>query len=187
MKDRKNIKCLVNPTKEEILEREPLIAFSFYLSDKNNLLLHLSDEIIENLDKGFGTNIDTKIIGDASSWVWFWTLGAYEVVRTISQAKICFSDTFITKIHELKKQLAAVRMPSAKMEEQGEKKSVNSNRSPDDWDIEKKDLLIGSPENPKSARQLLELYDKTLCSLIPNDVIKHHTESYINAKTDYNK
>jgi hypothetical protein len=187
MKDRKNIKCLVNPTKEEILEREPLIAFSFYLSDKNNLLLHLSDEILENLDKGFGDTMNTKLIGDASSWTWFWTLGAYEVVRTISQAKECFSDTFITEINKLKKQLAIVRMPSAKMEEQGKNKPVNSNRSPDGWDIEKKDLLIGSPENPQSARQLLELYDKTLCSLKPDDVIKHHQDSYNNAKTDDKK
>lgn len=184
MKDRKNIKCLINPTREEILEREPLIAFSFYLSDKNSLLLNLSDEILENLDKGFGDKIDTKLIGDASSWTWFWTLGAYEIVRTISQAKECFSEKFITKINELKKQLAVVRMPSAKMEEQGENKPVNSNRSPDGWDIENKDLLIGSPENPKSARHLIELYDKTLCSLNPEDVIKHHQESYNNAKID---
>jgi hypothetical protein len=184
MKDRKNIKCLINPTREEILEREPLIAFSFYLSDKNNLLLNLSDEILENLDKGFGDKIDTKLIGDASSWTWFWTLGAYEIVRTISQAKECFSEKFITKINELKKQLAVVRMPSSKMEEPGKNKPVNSNRSPDGWDIENKDLLIGSPENPKSARKLIELYDKTLCSLNPEDVIKHHQKSYNNAKTE---
>lgn len=179
MNYRKNIEYLVNPTQEEILEREPLIAFSFYLSNKNNLLLHLSDEILENLDKGFGEKINTKLIGEASFWTWFWTLGAYEVVRTISQAKECFSDAFITKINILKKQLAIVRMPSAKMEEQGSSnKPVNSNRSPDGWDIENKDLLIGSPINPKSTRKLIELYDKTLCSLKSEDVIKHHQESY---------
>jgi len=66
------------------------------------------------------------------------------------------------------------------------KQPVNSNRNPDGWDIEKKDLLIGSPENPKSARQLLELYDKTLCSLTLSDVKKHHQESYNKAKTDGN-
>jgi len=187
MKDRINIKCLVNPTLEEILEREPLLAFSFYLSEKNNLLLDLSDKILKNLDKGFGDTIYTEFIANASSWTWFWTLGAYEVVRTISQAKVCFSDTFIQKIIELKKQLAIVRMPSAKMEEQGENKPVNSNRSPDDWDIERKDLLIGSPKNPKSVRQLIELYDKTFCSLKPNDVIMHHQKSYNNTKTDDTK
>ncbi|MEI7596797.1 MAG: hypothetical protein WCK02_13685 [Bacteroidota bacterium] len=178
MKNRKNIKCLVNPTRAEILEREPLITFSFYLSDKNNLLLSLSDEIVENLDKGFGETINTKLIGDASSWTWFWTLGAYEVVRTIAQAKECFSETFIEKIKVLKTELAIVRMPSAKMEEHKKIKPVNSNRSPDGWDIEGKDLLIGSPENPKSARKLIDLYDKTLCSMTQNDVVKNHQEFY---------
>jgi len=71
MKDRKNIECLVNPTKEEVLEREPLLAFSFYLSEKNNILLYLSDEIIKNLDKGFGDRINTILIGDTSKWIWF--------------------------------------------------------------------------------------------------------------------
>jgi len=63
------------------------------------------------------------------------------------------------------------------MEELGKNKPINSNRSPDGWDLENKDLLIGSPENPKSARYLLRLYDETLCSLKPDDIIKHHQES----------
>lgn len=83
------------------------------------------------------------------------------------------------KIKKLKKQLAIVRMPSTKMEEQGEKSiPVNSNRSADGWDFNSKDLIVGSPENPKSARQLIELYETTLCSLLPSDIIKRYEESY---------
>jgi hypothetical protein len=180
MKDRRNFKVLFNPTQDQRLEREPLLAFSFYLSGKNNILLSLSDTIIEQLDEGFSDrkNLNINLIGEASSSFWFWSLGAYEVVRTISQAKDCFSTTFIDKINTLKKQLSIVRMPSAKMEEQGRKKPVNSNRSPDDWEINSKDLLVGSPDNPISARYLIELYDQTLCSLTPTDVIKRHEESY---------
>ena len=188
MKDRRFIECLKNPTEEEMFTREPLMAFSFYLSGRNNVLLFLSDEIIDNLDNGFtGSTIQTGLVDRASTLLWLWTLGAYEVVRTISQAKECFSDTFIERINDLKKQLAIVRMPNAKMEEQGKKnKPVNSNRSPDGLDVEFKDLLVGSPENPKSARQLLDLYDKTLCSLTLADVKKHHIESY-NINTDANE
>lgn len=178
MKNRRNSKCLINPTEEEIIENEPLIVFSYYLSEKNNLLLDLSDKILENLDKGFGSEIYTEFIGKASSMTWFWTLGAYEVIRTICQAKGCFSDTFIESANKLKEQLAIVRMPSAKMEVKGKNIPVNSNRSPDGWDIDKKDLLIGDPENSKSARQLIEQYDKTLCSLQPNDIIKRHEDVY---------
>ena len=126
--------CLVNPTEEERLLQEPLIAFSYYLSDRNNVLLSISDEIIENLDKGF-TNNHTGLIGHASTLMWFWTLGAYEVIRTMCQAKICFSESFYNKISELKNDLAKARMPSAKMEKKGKKMPVGSNRSPDGWDI----------------------------------------------------
>lgn len=178
MKNRRFKECLENPT-EEMLTREPLMAFSFYLSGRNNVLLFLSDEIIDNLDKGFtGSTIQAELIGRASTLIWLWTLGAYEVVRTISQAKECFSDSFIEKINSLKKQLAIVRMPNAKMEEQGKKKPVNSNRSPDGWDVINKDLLVGDPEKPISGRQLLDNYDKTISSLTIKDVKKHHQESY---------
>jgi hypothetical protein len=179
MKQRIDKECLINPTEEERLDREPLLAFSFYLSNRNNVLLSISDEIIENLDKGFlDTSNKTDLIGHASTLMWLWTLGAYEVVRTMSQANVCFSESFNKKLSKLKKELAKARMPSAKMEKQGKKIPVNSNRSPDGWDIEKKDLLIGDPEEPISGRLMLESYDEIMSSLTIKDVIKHHQESY---------
>jgi hypothetical protein len=171
--------CLENPTEVEMFTREPLMAFSFYLSGRNNCLIYLSVEIVENLDKGFtGATLKAGLIDRASTLLWLWTLGAYEVIRTISQAKDCFSDLFIEKVNILKKQLAIVRMPNAKMEEQGKKKPVNSNRSPDGWDVANKDLLVGNPENPISGRYLLEFYETTISSLTLVDVKKHHQESY---------
>jgi hypothetical protein len=44
---------LYNPTEKEMFERDPLMAFSFYLSGRDNLLLFTLDEIIENLDNGY--------------------------------------------------------------------------------------------------------------------------------------
>lgn len=180
-KDRRIKICLVNPTEEEILAGEPLIAFSFYLSGQNNVLLSVSDEIIENLDKGF-TNNHTGLIGHASTLMWFWTLGAYEVIRTMCQAKECFSENFYEKISELKKDLEKVRMPSAKMEKKQEKKCkkmpVSSNRSPDGGDIPNKDLLVGDPENPISGRMLLEKYDNVLSSLTIKDIKARHENAY---------
>ncbi len=175
----KRLECLSNPADEEIYAREPLLAFSFYLSGCNNTLLSFSKEILEKLDNGFeGQTIHAGLIGNASALLWLWTLGAYEVIRTISQAKECFSDSFIEKVTKLKKELAIVRMPSAKMEVVGKNMPVNSNRSPDGWDIENKNLLIGSPENPVSARYLLDLYKKTILSLSIEDVRKRHQDSY---------
>ena len=93
--------CLVNPTEEETLAREPLIAFSFYLSGRNNTLLSLSDEIIKNIDDGFSMNtLQGGQLERASTLMWLWTLGAYEVVRTMCQAKECFSENFYKRISE---------------------------------------------------------------------------------------
>ncbi len=174
-----NKKCLLNPTEEERLTREPLIAFSFYLSGRNNILLSISDEIIENLDKGFTNNpIHGGLIGHASTLMWLWTLGAYEVIRTMCQAKECFSENFYEKISELKNDLAKARMPSSKMEKKGKKIPVGSNRSPDGWDVPNKDLLVGDPEDPISGRLLLEKYDNVLYSLTIEDVKARHEHTY---------
>jgi hypothetical protein len=182
----KRIKCLINPTEEERLRQEPLIAFSFYLSGRNNVLLSVSDEIIETLDKGFTNNpihgIDGGLIEHASTLMWFWTLGAYEVIRTMCQAKECFSENFYKKISELKNDLAKVRIPSSKMEKKKDKKGkkipVGSNRSPDGWDITNKDLLIGDPGDPISGRMLLEKYDTVLSSLTIDDIKARHEHAY---------
>ncbi len=171
---------LINPSWEEMVTKEPLLAFSFYLSGRNNVLLSISDEITENLDKAFSNThiLHHEFIDRASMLMWLWTLGAYEIIRTICQAKKCFSSSFIEKATELKKLLAIVRMPNAKMEEAGKKKPVNSNRSPDGLDYDNMDLLIGDPENPISARKLIGLYDQTMAALTKDDVRQNHSQSY---------
>lgn len=176
---KERFKVLINPTWEEMAEIEPLLIFSFYLSGRNNTLLTLSDEIIELLDKGFNNPINKDgAIERASTLLWFWTLGAYEVIRTICQAKACFSPPFIVRAEKLKKQLAIVRMPSAKMEKQSKKEAVNSNRSPDGWDYDNKDVLIGNPDTAISAREILQSYDNTLSSLTVSDILSSHADAY---------
>lgn len=44
---------LINPTWEEMTAREPLLAFSFYLSGRVNVLLGIADEVVRHLDDGF--------------------------------------------------------------------------------------------------------------------------------------
>lgn len=62
-------------------------------------------------------------VGEADVDMWFWTLGAYEVVRTMSQAKKCFSESAMIRINETKKHFARARMPAAKMEPERKKRS----------------------------------------------------------------
>ena len=171
---------------EQIVERDPLIAFSFYLSGRKNVLLKIADEIIENLDQGFsGAIVDGRLIERAESLMWLWTLGAYEVVRTMYQAKSCFSETSSNEIKRLKQDLAAIRMPAAKMEKPRKSIPVTSNRSPSGWDFAKRDLFVNDPESTPyvSARHILTEFDRVFASITKDDVLGHHEESYLGSQS----
>lgn len=177
---------LVNPTWEQSVEREPLIVFSYYLNSRVNALLRVGDEIIEHLDQGFAnkdfiSSVSSGRIEQAGTLMWLWTLGAYEVVRTMCQARNCFSERINSDLLQLKKTLAKVRMPDAKMEKAGKKLPITSNRSPNEWDVLNRDLLIGDPEveHPTSARALIAEFDKVMSSITKEDVICHHEDSYL--------
>ncbi len=177
---------LVNPTWEQIVERDPLMAFSHYLSGRVHVLIDLSDEIQKDLDQGLTADfVDGGKVGHAEGLMWLWILGAYEVVRTICQAKICFSSNAHEQFMTLKKKLAVVRMPAAKMEKLGKKHPVSSNRSPADWDIQTRDLFIGDPlDQTTSARSLLVEFEHVFVSLTKEDVLARHEESYLKGQDD---
>jgi hypothetical protein len=171
---------LINPTWEQTVEQDPTIAFSFYLSGRKNVLLAIADEITENLDQGFsGTVVDGSRVERAESLMWLWTLGAYEVVRTMCQAKSCFSESALDGLTQLKKTLSTIRMPAAKMEKPGKKAPVTSNRSPSGWDVSNRDLLVNDPLAPDvSARFVLKEFGRVFSSITKDDVLGSHEESY---------
>jgi len=160
--------------------RDPLSTFSFYLSGRVNVLCGFAEEIIENLDKGFSSStVDGGRISRAESLMWLWILGAYEIVRTMVQAEKCFSSEALSHLKALKKPLAVARMPASKMEKQGKRVPVNSNRSPAGWNIEKKDLLVNDPEGPDiSALELFKIFDETFCSIRKSDILASHEDAY---------
>lgn len=173
--------CLINPTEEEIFNRDPVCLFSFYLSGRVNVLCAFADEIIENLEKGFSERcVDGESVERAESLMWLWLLGAYEVVRTMHQAKHCFSKRLTNDLQNLKRLLAIVRMPAAKMEKPGIKAAVTSNRSPCGWDVKNRDLLVNDPEESEniSARRILVEFDRVFCSITKTDVLATHESSY---------
>ncbi len=172
---------LVNPSSSEIELRDLLSNFSFYLSGRVNVLCMFAEEIIENLDTGFSASpVQGGRIERAESLMWLWVLGAYEVVRTMVQAEKCFSPSAMEHFRTLKKSLAAVRMPASKMEKQGKRIPVNSNRSPAGWDVENRDLLVNDPDDPEvSARRLFNDFDETFLSLRKADILARHEDSYL--------
>jgi len=171
----------VNPTWDEIVDRDPLVAFSWYLSGRKSVLLSIGAEIIDNLDHAFsGAVINGALTDRAESLMWLWTLGAYEVVRTMCQAKICFSKRAFDELTQLKQKLSSVRMPAAKMEKPGKKQPVTSDRSPSEWDLSNRDLFLGDPESTTrlSARFILAEFDRVFSSISKAEVLGHHAESY---------
>jgi len=157
------------------------MAFSIYLSGRKNVLLNVADEIIENLDQGFSsTVVDGSRIDRAEALMWLWTLGAYEVVRTMCQAKSCFSKKALDQLIQLKKTLSSIRMPAAKMEKAGQKVPVTSNRSPAGWDATNRDLLVNDPETEPNvfARFILMEFDRVFSAITKDDVLGPHEKSY---------
>ena len=177
---KRNEICLINPTAAEEELRDPLSNFSFYLSGRISVLSSFAEEIIENLDEGFTSSVvQGDRIGRAESLMWLWILGAYEVVRTMVQAEKCFSPDALSRLKQLKKSLAVVRMPASKMEKQGKRVPVTSNRSPSGWDVENKDLLVNDPEgHAVSARNLINDFDQTFCSIRKSDILARHEDTY---------
>lgn len=174
-------KCLIDPTEEQFFERDPMAAFSLFLSGRVNVLCSFAQETIESLDKGFDSKcIDGKAVERAESLMWLWLLGAYEVVRTMHQAKACFSPRLALDLQCLKRQLATARMPAAKMEKPGKKAPVTSGRSPSGWDVVNRDLLVNDPDDDASisARWLLSEFDRVFCSIVRADVLAPHETSY---------
>jgi hypothetical protein len=171
---------MLNPTWEETVEREPLIAFSHYLCGRVSVLVSVADEIVDNLDEGFGVNfVDGGKVTRAETLMWLWVLGAYEVVRTMCQAKNCFSQTTVDQLQQLKKRLSIVRMPAAKMEKAGARVPVSSDRSPSGWDAAHKDLLVNDPDSADvSARTLLADFDRVFSAIRPEDILARHGSAY---------
>ena len=170
---------------EEFQKNNPLYKYSAYADGRVQILRNLSREILEELDKAFPENhinfpkqpvTVTAHLGKAEELSWLWVLGAYEVVRTMHEAKECFSDRAYKSIAELKSELSQVRMPMAKMEERKvkgiPKTSINSTGSPAGIDVAKRDLLVGAPYDPKSLRKLLEHFYAFVSQLDGSDILK---------------
>jgi hypothetical protein len=148
------------------------------------VLLSIRIEILGAIDAALvvTTDLDTAVdiekVARAEELMWLWVLGAYEVVRTMTQAKSCFSSRTHGALASLKHELAAARMPAAKMERLGKSIPITSYRCPCGIDAANRDLLIGDPENLVSARSLLSHFSSFIAQVSQTDVVGPHEASY---------
>lgn len=115
---------------EEMYNKHPILRFSFYTHMQITALQRLGTEISDLIaqSKTGERTLDTKIM-HADELFWFWVLGAYEVLRTMDQHKRCFTATVAIEINNLKKRLAAIRVPFAKQELRGTDKPISAELS----------------------------------------------------------
>lgn len=96
-----------------MLSANPLLNFSIYTQSQADALLRMKSEIEASMDRWNPEISDFQRVYD---FFWFWTLGAYEVLRTMDQNADCFASAVATKIKATKQHLATLRMPFAKQE-----------------------------------------------------------------------
>ncbi len=140
----------------------PLARVCGYLATRHRVLTDLADEVLALLDEGEAQR--------ASDRMWLWTLGAYEVARTLSQAHEALSPSFHRAVTLLKVELEQVRVPATKLERvQYDRRTaaqkVTPLGPPEDWDAQTRDLRVGEPGRPDSARRLLTRYREVMVAL----------------------
>ena len=149
----------------------PLARFSRYLATRHQVLIAIADEILDRLDAADPAR--------ASDLMWLWTLGAYEVTRTIAQSPACFSPSFHRAVSDLKAELERVRVPTTKLERvrydrRQPATPIDSDRPPDAWDPARRDLSVGDPADSFSARHLVSRYRDVLAAASDDDIRAPH-------------
>ena len=169
---------------EKMLNDDPLLAFSPYTSGQVKELKRVAAAILETLDSSI---VAGAVIGDGFQRVywtfWLWTLGAYEVVRTMKQAgKHCFVISLANSIEQLESRLAEIRIPFAKQEIRGKTQPVHAEPSVYDIDTESRDFSYFIGGKRFSIRALLGEFCGLFDGIVRSDIIASHRDSYTRGK-----
>ena len=160
-----------------LLRENPLIAFSVYTHIQADITRGLGRDVARTLDAAFGqqTSVDGGAFNRAYGQFWLWVLAAYEVVRTMSQWKACFSDRFAAKLATFKKHVAELRIPFAKQEYAGRHgKPIEAEASVYSVDAGAKDIKFEVKGHIISARSLLAEFEDLVATVEPTDVLHRH-------------
>ena len=159
---------------EKMLNANPLMAFSGYTHIQVQELRRLGSEIIAYLDKIFlADGIDCRDINRYYGLFWLWVLGAYEVTRTMCQAKSNFSEELNKKLFSFKKNIALLRIPFAKLEYPGEHGNLIQNEaSIIAHDREDKDFHFEVTGTRISVRVLINYFEELFSNIKRNEILK---------------
>ena len=154
----------------EMIEKNPLLKFSVYTSIQCTIINDLGNRIAMTLAETISSDEDgIKIIGnymDAYGQFWLWVLGAYEIIRTMAEAKRCFDDETYQKIKELKGYLAYIRMPFAKQRFRGDNvSSIRGVSSISNFCAKTKDFSFEISGKEFYVREVMQRFRETTSSI----------------------
>lgn len=144
-------------------ELAPLVRFSVYTHIQADAIRSLGGEIFCLLD---GSVSEGKFVCDGSHMnliyarFWLWVLGAYEITRTMSEYKECFSARYIVEIDRFKKSVSDIRVAFAKQQYRGrEKTPIKNDASIAGFDVAKKDQMFLVNDKEVWMRPLIEQFE----------------------------
>jgi hypothetical protein len=108
---------------------------------------------------------------------WLWILGAHEILRTMVQARDCFSDAAQGKLQALKADLRTLRVPFAKQEMPGRPVPIAAEASIAGVGPDQDDLIFIVGTRRISARTIIREFRETMSGIHPEDVLKDHRQS----------
>lgn len=112
---------MADETIEKMLNENPLITFSVYTQVQFQSLSLVRRELSsikpkKREDGSYALSDHAKYY----SLFWLWVLGAYEVLRTMSENDDCFDEATAEEIHRHKRNMSKLRIPFAKQQLSGE-------------------------------------------------------------------
>lgn len=161
---------------EHMLNSKPLVIFSVYTHLQVETLNKLGSEILGILDASMKEECIEPDFHQVYGKFWLWGIGAYEVVRTMTDKKTgaadCFSDRIKKPLAELKDSLADIRMPFAKQEIRGNKREIISNEASIACiDQKERDFAFSINNKPIWVRRLVAEFQEVFSSISRADVL----------------
>lgn len=160
-------------TLADLLAKDPLVRFSVYSQIQAQTLRDVSAEISSLLDRTIseGKFVDGGNLNVIYGRFWMWVIGAYEVTRTMSEYKTCFSTSLNGRVDAFKRQISTLRMPFAKLQFKGSDKPINGEASIYSFDMEGKDFIFQVGEKQFPMRWLMGEFNSLITSIKPEDVL----------------
>ena len=167
---------------EEMYQREPLLHYSVYTQVQVAALKTLGSGIRQVLDDAFAVDgvVDAAVFREAYPSFWLWTLGAYEIIRTMVEegGRGCFSDELFARLEEFKRRIERLRIPFAKQELKGEKTPVRGELSVAGFSHEMRNLMFTVQGADYWMRELITQFDTLFDSIALADILADHRSGY---------